>query len=90
MVEKLNVSSALIKQLEDKFILSDHESNNLKAKLLVGWAPNWLATILYQMIERKSCEKQLRFFEVVREKQPCLVTEQDMADLAESAWNWHH
>ena len=88
IVQKLNVS-ALIEPLTNETVLTGYESSELTAETRAGWSPDRLAARLYQMIEHKSCQQQFRFFELVREKQPCLVTEQDIADLAKSAWNWH-
>ena len=85
-MEKWNVTE-LIKPLTDENVLTRWESDTLKEAGSVNYS---LVMELYKMIVDKTCQQQLRFFKVVRGKQPWLVTKQDIADLATSAWNWDH
>ena len=86
LTKQLNVSQ-LIEPLTNKTVLNPYQRETLEEGKKAGRPNYWLASTLYSMIEHKSSEQQLRFFQVVREKRPCLITEQDITELAESVWN---
>ena len=85
ITKELNVSM-LIEELANKNVLNFCQIQTLEARMKAG-RDREAANMLYQMIEHKPCKRQMRFFELVHEKQPCLVTEQDITELADSVWN---